>query len=143
MTNVVVYVDGSRAAAEALKYAARKCPPQTRVLLLHVVPSAREGALGSGEKLLERSRDLFLSFGGSDAAVSLRLEVGDAVARIASIAEEVNADAIIMSSHDLGAFPRSQVLGRAAEGTVAATSRPVILVFPEGSEVVPVAEAQP
>ena len=137
--NVVVYIDGSHAAEEAVKYAARRCVPEARVVLLHVVPSGRTGTLQSGEKVLERGCSLFTSLAGSQTVVTTRLEVGDAVARITEVADAVDADAIIMGSHDLGAFPRSQVLGRAAEDTVAATSRPVILVFPEGSEVVPAA----
>ncbi len=137
--NLIVYTDGSQAAEEAVKYAARRCLPDARVMLLHVVPSGRQGALQNGEKVLDRSRETFTSLAGPEIPVSTRLEVGDAAERISEIADSVDADAIIMGSHGLGAFPRSEVLGRAAEDTVASTARPVILVFPKGSEVVPAA----
>lgn len=135
--NLVVYTDGSQAAEEAVRYAARRRVPEACVWLVHVVPSGRQGALENGEKVLARSSELFRSLAGPEALLTTRLEVGDAAARITEVADSVNADAIIMGSHGLGAFPRSQVLSEAAEATVAATDRPVILVFPKGSEVVP------
>ncbi|NLC56262.1 MAG: universal stress protein [Armatimonadetes bacterium] len=137
--NLVIYIDGSRAAEDAVRYAARWCPPETRVVLLHVVPSGREAALHNAEKVLARSSALFRSLAGTQREVTTRLEVGNAVTRITEVADALDADAIIMGSHDVGALPRSQVLGQAAEDTVAATNRPVVLVFPEGSEVVPAA----
>ena len=141
MTNVLVYVDGSHAADGALRYAAGSVS-QAKVLILHVVTSARAGALGNGERVLARSRSLYLSLAGSGAEVDTRIEVGSPVACIAAVAEETNADAIVMGSHDLGAFPRAQALGSAAEGMVSMTDRPVILIFPDGTGVVPAAERQ-
>lgn len=137
--NLLVYTDGSHAAEAAIRFAADHYLPEMDVVLLHVVPSVRQGALQNGERVLERDRQLFVRLVGVEAPVSTRLEVGDAAARISEVASQLHADAIVMGSHGLGAFPRSQVLGRAAEDTVATVDRPVILIFPEGSEVVPAA----
>ena len=81
--NLVIYIDGSRAAEDAVRYAARWCPPETRVVLLHVVPSGREAALHNAEKVLARSSALFRSLAGTQREVTTRLEVGNAVTRIA------------------------------------------------------------
>ncbi|MBI3947352.1 MAG: universal stress protein [Armatimonadetes bacterium] len=141
--NLLVYTDGSSAGEGAVRYAARQAPPGASVLLLHVVPSARQGALQNGEEVLARHQEIFRSLAGPGAPPGTRLEVGDAATRILEVADAFNADAIIMGSHGHGAFARSEVMSRAAEETVAATNRRVILVFPEGSEVVPAADGVP
>ncbi|HEX2999719.1 MAG TPA: universal stress protein [Armatimonadota bacterium] len=137
--NLVIYVDGSLAAEEAVKYVAQWALPEASVLLLSVATSGRESAMQAGEQALARARALYRAVSGEKAPAETRLEVGDVVTRVTEVADEVNADAIIMGSHGVDALPRSQAMSRTAEEMLAATQRAVILVYPKGSEVVPAA----
>lgn len=126
----LVEVNGSHPSQVAMRYAAERC--RGPLYLLHVSPSARAAEMESGRRLLEECRNRCRSVAvGID--VFTCLEVGDRVERLAQTAERVEADCVVVGSHDAAEFPRLGSLGEMARAAMERVPRRVIVVGQDGA----------
>jgi nucleotide-binding universal stress UspA family protein len=136
MRSIVCGVDGSREANAALYEAIRLSERLgVRLIVVHVVAPARPapmfGAvalpslgdeLASGERLVERLLD---AAGVVDA--ERRVVYGYPAERLAAIAEEEQADFVVVGSRGRGPF-RSVLLGSVSVELCTTAGRPVVVV---------------
>ena len=124
---ILIPLDGSKISECALPYAedlVSKLSPETKVdvILLHILPKAHpvhtageivpdvaydkeqlEIAKKKATEYLNKAGDTLRSKG---AAVTAKVEVGDASEEIVKTAEDINADLIVMSTHGRSGISR-------------------------------------
>ncbi len=146
-THVLVAVDGSAQSERALKFVAEEWA-EVPATLLHVIDPARAGydagVLPSGSEawyrrakedattLLAESRDHLATVrddpgDGADPDIDTRTEVGRPAATVVSVADDVDADHVVVGSHGRQGVSRL-VLGSVAEAVVRRSSVPVTVV---------------
>ena len=104
------------------------------VCLVHTIASGRSAEVEAGQRLLvEPMRSL--RFLDRDLTVEARLEIGDTPERMLELAEEIQADRIVMSAHGEGEFPRLEALGQTAWRVLDRSLVPVLLVSPAGDQL--------
>jgi nucleotide-binding universal stress UspA family protein len=151
---IICGLDGSPDSQRALEVAARLAKRLgSRVVLAHVaevvhVPYAAAYPLGgaggsiaeaneidaeeeAGERLLEQAAD---TAGLGDA--ERRVEVGVAAERLADLADEEDAELIVVGSRGRGAF-RAAFLGSVSNSLVGVARCPVLIVPPGATEARP------
>lgn len=133
---VVVGYDGSHAARDAVGHAAELAGPG-RVVVVHARdralphPTARwrelldEGAEGQADDILaelvpEEHRD------PAGCAYELRVESAHPAEAILRVADEVDADAIVVGSHGYGRV--SSLLGSVSQAVLHGSKRPVTII---------------
>lgn len=137
LTHALVAVDGSPAAAEAVKLAcALSHAERTRLTLCTVVEPGthwddldrsvflQEEMEAAAARLLEESRALAASLG---VAAEKLLREGQAARDILSCAHDVSADLIVMGTHGRAGIPRF-ILGSVAESVLRSSRLPVCTV---------------
>ena len=154
MGALLVPVDGSTLAEAALPWAA--CLAQDRHLSLVLVaivrwpPSLRHGALSEPlaprvfsdiratvrEDVVSYVEGLRVRLATPDLPVDALVREGDPQSIILDLAEELQADAIAMSSHGRGGVTRA-VLGSVAEHVVQHATVPVLVVRPSHAKEAP------
>jgi nucleotide-binding universal stress UspA family protein len=142
-THVLVAVDGSEQSEGAVEFVADEWG-DVPVTLLHVIdpvqagydagvlPSGSEAwyqsAKESADDLLAESRErLVAARDGDDHGIDTRTEVGRPAATIVEVAEEVDADHVVVGSHGRQGVSRL-VLGSVAESVVRRSPVPVTVV---------------
>ena len=121
---ILVPLDGSRLAEQALPYAQQLAEPGCQLILLEV--GQDEDDLG----LLERH---------ADSCASLETAVGDPAEQILRVAKDLNVGLIVMTTHGRGALGR-WAFGSVADAVTRTSPVPVFVVHPQDgdSEVAPV-----
>jgi nucleotide-binding universal stress UspA family protein len=130
----LVEVDGSQSSRRALLYAVRSHAPDTELLLLYVAASGRQRELETGRYLLEDGRRT-CEVMASDVQIRTRLEVGDPAETIPAVAEDENADLIVIGSHGVDGFPHVEALGQTARQLLTDSGRRVVIISPTGTEM--------
>jgi nucleotide-binding universal stress UspA family protein len=127
MTRLLVPLDGSEEARDALPYAMALAVPGTEIILLTVIPAADEITGASGEMVVpadgmssvavDRARDALAQAAArlrlAGHAVQTQVAIGDPAERIIETARDSGTALIVMASHGRGA------LGRLIYGSVA------------------------
>ncbi|MER3437112.1 MAG: hypothetical protein C4346_05670, partial [Chloroflexota bacterium] len=154
LTKLMVPLDGSPLAEQALPYARALATPATEIVLLEVVPWADEvrtvlGKLvataaevqeayeASAREELEEVRRTWL---GDRPKVTLEVAAGDPAEQILWAAERHAVDLIVMASHGRGALGR-WIFGSVADRIARASIIPVMIIHPKDTTAQP--EAQP
>ncbi len=121
---ILVPLDGSKLAEQALPYAQKLAEPGCQLILLEV--GQDEDDLG----LLERH---------ADSCVALESAVGDPAEQILRVAKDLNVGLIVMTTHGRGALGR-WAFGSVADAVTRTSPVPVFVVHPRDgdSEIVPV-----
>jgi nucleotide-binding universal stress UspA family protein len=140
---VLVPLDGSFFAEQALAYALAVAGPETELVLLEVIPPAEpvRGLFGNVlitaeeirraydegiEQGLQKSQRAWL---GDRSHVRLETAVGDAAEEILRVAEREPVDLIVMASHGRGAIGR-WVIGSVADRVARTSLIPVMVMRP-------------
>ncbi|MFB6093880.1 MAG: universal stress protein [Halanaeroarchaeum sp.] len=138
MKHVLVPLDGSDQAWNALDYAAEEFPTAT-ITVLHVIDPVEAGYTATAsvpgyteqwyEQAQDRAEDLFESAAGraEDASLETETEVGRPSTVIVQFAEENDVDQIVMGSHGRSGVSRI-LLGSVAETVVRRSPVPVTIV---------------
>jgi nucleotide-binding universal stress UspA family protein len=136
MSEIVVPVDGSRFAEQALGFATLLARTlEGRLNLVHVVESSVIGALRAGWVESERAAgaryldELRTRLAADVADVSVALREGQAAEEILRFADEVRASLIVMATRGRGGIGRL-MLGSVADKVVRGAHIPVGLVRP-------------
>jgi nucleotide-binding universal stress UspA family protein len=143
---ILVPVDGSPLAEQALPYAAALASNNTTIRLLlvlrdpepvrdllgreavsrdEVLQQWRDAATASLRQLADRTRQY-----AGDLAFNVEVTVGDPAEQILKVAQERAIDLIVMTSHGRGAAGRV-VYGSVADRVVRNASLPVMMIRPE------------
>ncbi len=125
----LIELNRSSSAPERLYRAASRLRRCSSVCLLHVVASGRTAEVEAGQRVLRDARRALHRLAPRLAVVA-RLEIGEGVARLLSVAEEIGADVMVMDAHGDGEFPRVEPIGRQARMVLEQGRRPVLLVSP-------------
>ena len=146
-THVLVAVDGSAQSERAVEFVAAEWGDES-VTLLHVIDPVQAGydagVLPSGSEawyrsaqenateLLTESRERLAAArddedDGSDPDIDTRTEVGRPAATIVEVAEDIDADHVVVGSHGRQGVSRL-VLGSVAEAVVRRSPVPVTVV---------------
>ena len=120
----VIAVDRSTGSPERLLQAACRLQPCSAVCLVHVIPSGRTAEVEAGQRLL-RDAARAVERLERNLAVTARMEIGDAAEQLVRVADELDADLIVMASHGDGDFPYLSGIGRTALATREQAGRPV------------------
>jgi nucleotide-binding universal stress UspA family protein len=132
---VLTYVDGSQWSGRALQHACRFLSPADELILLYVAPRGGPGYVESGEMVLEAS----LRASGLDRApkstVRPKLCIGDPKEMIPQVAEQEDADVILMGALGADGFPNVSDISDTARETMERTNRPVVVCSPRGLEL--------
>ncbi|MFL5762182.1 MAG: universal stress protein [Thermomicrobiales bacterium] len=147
-SRILVPLDGSEFAEEALAYALALSSPNTHVLLLRVIAGERERSSpkhilgGSAIDELRRERQDALEYlvatasevrhNGASVQPIASVAVGDTAEQIVRVARDRGYDMIVMSSHGRGAV-RRLAYGSVADRVARTSPVPVLIVRP-GSE---------
>ena len=144
MTTILVPVDGSALAQEAIPYARSLLRPDDRLLLLRVVPlaesiaAAMTGSVIASEDevsaMWKQAADGELAEAAGQAGIAAdRIEtevaVGDPAEQIVATAQAKPAEMIVMASHGRGAIGRA-IFGSVADRVAHTATVPVMLVRP-------------
>lgn len=138
MRKFLIATDGSRAAQEAIRAGLELAAEQdAEVTILHVAPTDElwptaayaeyraEDLPPPGED--ESLRDAKAIAEEHEIDVSFELTFGDPVAEICRIADDLDADLVIVGSRGLSIFGQA-LLGSVSKGVLANTRRPVLVV---------------
>lgn len=153
---LLVPLDGSSLAAQAIPYVRALAAPGAEVLLLWVVPepeTLRGGVTGrvlfSEEDILRADEEAAQKALGAVAErlrrvdgalrVEVAVAVGDPAEAIVEVAAERGADLIVVASHGRGAVGR-WVFGSVADRVARTAPVPVAIVRPVAGEGAPVAD---
>jgi nucleotide-binding universal stress UspA family protein len=157
VSSVLVPLDGSPEAEQAIPYAQAVLPDNGNVLLFRVVPDTgaliagdpdltewqlalRPGveAAHAGELNAVRAELQELAARQDDSRVTWNVAAafGDPAANILQLAEHQGVDLIVMTTHGRGAFGRA-LFGSVADRIVRNTSIPVMLIRPVQSAAAP------
>lgn len=132
---VLAYVDGSQWSGRALQHACRFLSPTDELVLLYVAPRGGPGYVESGKMVLEAS----LRASGLDRAperrVTPRICIGDPREMIPKVAEQEDADVILMGALGADGFPHVSDISDTARETSERTNRPVVVYSPRGLEL--------
>jgi nucleotide-binding universal stress UspA family protein len=142
---VLVPLDGSETGERALPWAKAIAGTAADIVLMEVTPVASTirsfggQVIGTAETIQEGYRqmaesqlnDAVAKWFDEGARVSTVIATGDPGEQILAVAEEKNADLIVMSSHGRGAIGRF-VSGSVADRVVRHAPLPVMIVGPEG-----------
>jgi nucleotide-binding universal stress UspA family protein len=132
---MLTYVDGSQWSGCALQHACRFLRPTDELILLYVAPRGGFGYVESGQMVLEAS----LHASGLDrapaATVRPTLCIGDPKEMIARVAEQEDADVILMGAVGADGFPNLSDISDTARETTERTNRPVVVCSPRGLEL--------
>ena len=144
MTTILVPVDGSTLAHEAIPYARSLLRPDDRLLLVRVVPlaesiaAAMTGSVIASEDevsaMWKQAADGELAEAAGQAGIAAdRIEtevaVGDPAEQIVATAQAKPAEMIVMASHGRGAIGRA-IFGSVADRVAHTATVPVMLVRP-------------
>lgn len=144
MTTILVPVDGSVLAQQAIPYARALLRPDDQVLLLRVVPlaesiaAAMTGTVIASEDevsaMWKQAADGELAEAAGHAGIAAdRIEtevaVGDPAEQIVAAAQAKPAEMIVMASHGRGAIGRA-IFGSVADRVAHTATVPVMLVRP-------------
>jgi nucleotide-binding universal stress UspA family protein len=132
---ILAYVDGSRWSGCALRHARRFLRPIDELILLYVAPRGGPGYIESGEMVLEASLHASGLDRAPEATVRPKLCIGDPKEMIARVAEQEDADVILMGAVGPGGFPRRADISETARETMERTNRPVVVCSPQGLEL--------
>jgi nucleotide-binding universal stress UspA family protein len=142
---VLVPLDGSETGERALPWAKAVAGSDAQIVLMEVTPVASTvrsiggQVIGTAETIQEGYRqmaeqqlgDAVAKWFGKDDKVSTVIATGDPGEQILAVAEEKEADLIVMSSHGRGAIGRF-VSGSVADRVVRHAPLPVMIIGPEG-----------
>ncbi len=126
----LVPVDGSQSSLDAVKYAARHSP-RDGLLLLHVVPSGRQGELERGKFLLDNCRRE-CQVVASEVRVSTRLEIGDPRVRLREVLVEADCEMVVVGAHGVNAMPHVDTVSADISELTGELRQPVVIVLPTG-----------
>jgi nucleotide-binding universal stress UspA family protein len=135
LSTILVPLDGSALAEQALPFAQRVArPSQARVMLTRVVP-VRSGSETSVEASVaptarENLEEIASRFRNAEIDVEMALLEGDAATGIVGTAEARGADLIIMSTHGRSGVGRWRY-GSVADAVIRLANVPIMLVPPE------------
>jgi nucleotide-binding universal stress UspA family protein len=155
LTRLLVPLDGSPLAEQALPYARALATAETQIILLEVVPWADEirtvlGKLiataaevqeayeASAREELEAARKQWL---GDRQNVTIEVAAGDPAEQILWAAERHAVDLIVMASHGRGALGR-WTFGSVADRIARASTIPVMIIHPKDTAAQPTTQAQ-
>ncbi len=150
LTRLIVPLDGSPLAEQALPYARAIATERTEIILLEVVPWAEEirtvlGKLiataaevqeayeASAREELEAARTQWL---GDRQNVTIEVAAGDPAEQILWAAERHAVDLIVMASHGRGALGR-WTFGSVADRIARASTIPVMIIHPVNTAAQP------
>jgi nucleotide-binding universal stress UspA family protein len=131
---VLTCVDGSQWSRRALQHASRFLSPTDELVLLYVAPRGGPGYVESGQMVLEAS----IRASGLEAypvTVRPRLCIGDPKEMIPQVAEQEEADVIVMGALGVDGFPHVSDMSDTARETAERTNRPVVVCSPRGLEL--------
>jgi nucleotide-binding universal stress UspA family protein len=131
---VLTCVDGSQWSGRALQHASRFLSPTDELVLLYVAPRGGPGYVESGQMVLEAS----LRASGLESyplSVRPRLCIGDPKEMIPRVAEQEEADVILMGALGVDGFPHVSDMSDTARETAERTNRPVVVCSPRGLEL--------
>ena len=121
---VVVAVDGSERAEDALKFVVRELPDAT-ITALHVIdPSKAFATTTDADSILETARQLGY---GRDSTIQTESERGDPARTIAEYVAEQDVDHLVVGRSGRSGWPRI-LLGSVAESLVLRAPVPVTVV---------------
>lgn len=154
LTNLLVPVDFSSHAEEAVRYAAELAKVwKARVTLLHVVEEAvlptvygvEPVALYSVDHVLDASKDALKemksTFFDKSVEVDTKIVVGHAASSIADCAKDLEADLVVISTHGLTGMKRF-LMGSVTELVVRSAPCAVLTVKPFGKRLMGEAAAK-
>lgn len=144
LERIVVATDFSESSVQAARWSAEVLAPDAEHLLVHVLevpepPSALAGRFGSREELLrtgrkgveERLRDLRESLegrrGGDEAAIRTEIRLGPPADEIVGLAEDDDADLLVVGGHGFETRGAWERLGSTAERVIRASATPVLV----------------
>src|SRR5690349_9600822 len=110
MTLLMVLSDTLVESRQLLDYVNAMADFQMRVVLLRVSPSGREASLEMSHRVIDQARHA-LQVAGCEREIVNRLEIGDPEAIVPRVAEEEQADVILMPAFSPEEFPRLQEMG--------------------------------
>jgi len=154
MTTILVPIDGSALAAEALPFARALLRPDDRLLLLRVAPAAEPlttpltgTVLASQDEIgaiwrqaADAELETAAAASGVDRArIETLVETGEPAERIVAAAAARGDTIIVMSSHGRGALGRA-IFGSVADRVAHTATVPVMIVRP-GKEELPAGAA--
>jgi nucleotide-binding universal stress UspA family protein len=130
-STLVVPLDGSDLAAQALPYAVRLAKTRAARLVLVRVVSTRADWDGQQSHEIDRAQSYLSGLSESVASPGITIETlcpyGDPADQILKIADQFHADEIVMSTHGRTGFAHL-LQGSVAEAVLARSSLPVLLV---------------
>jgi nucleotide-binding universal stress UspA family protein len=147
---VLVPLDGSTLARQAIPYAVALLAPDAELTLLEVLPDAKatygvwgelvvseeEIAATLGDAAAERLAKAAAALPGSVANAQTVVTVGDPAEEIIRVAEERGAGLIVLASHGRGALGR-WTFGSVADRVARASTIPVMIIRPQDAPSVP------
>jgi nucleotide-binding universal stress UspA family protein len=133
MTLLLVLGDSLTESRQLLDYLNSSADVDARIVLLRVSPSGRSANLEMSHRVLDQARHA-LQLPDRERDIATRLEIGDPGAIVPKIAEEIQADVILMPGFNPEEFPRLQELGSLARTTAERVQVPIVISSPEGLE---------
>ncbi len=129
---ILVPVDGSRFATNALKEAAALAlafPDEViEISTLYVVEAAYEQTDGEGQKILKEAKELLLSLGISEKKLQTILVFGDPAEEIVRVAEEGSYNIIMMGRTGKSGL-REIILGSVSSRVLHLATRPTVALI--------------
>jgi nucleotide-binding universal stress UspA family protein len=135
---VLTCVDGSQWSGRALQHASHFLSPTDELVLLYVAPRGGPGYVESGHMVLEaalRASGLDRELEAYPVSVRPRLCIGDPKEMIPKVAEQEDADVILMGALGVDGFPHVSDMSDTARETAERTNRPVVVCSPRGLEL--------
>jgi nucleotide-binding universal stress UspA family protein len=135
---VLTCVDGSQWSGRALQHASRFLSPTDELVLLYVAPRGGPGYVESGQMVLEaslRASGLDRDLEAYPVTVRPRLCIGDPKEMIPKVAEQEEADVILMGALGVDGFPHVSDMSETARETAERTNCPVVVCSPRGLEL--------
>jgi len=135
---VLTCVDGSQWSGRALQHACRFLSSTDELVLLYVAPRGGAGYVESGEMVLEaslRASGLDRVVGVAPGTVQSRICIRDPRELIARVAEEEQADVILMGALGGDAMSHVTDISDTARETAERTNLPVVVCSPRGLEL--------
>lgn len=133
MTLLLVLGDSLTESRQLLEYLNTSADFDAHIVLLRVSPSGRSANLEMSHRVLDQARHA-LQLTDTHREVSTRLEIGDANVIVPRVAQEVDANVILMPGFNPEEFPRLQELGDLARTTAEQVQVPIVISSPEGLE---------
>jgi nucleotide-binding universal stress UspA family protein len=139
MKRVLIATDGSSSAREAIEHGLELAVEQkAEVTLLHVIPPLVSPGLELAavtaieQEVPEPSEDPVLVEAAAQAkergvSADLRVSLGSPAAEIVAIADEIDADIVVVGSRGLGAVSGA-LLGSVSHGVLKHSKRPVLVI---------------